>query len=384
MDLDQNPDILLVRKHLVEHLGPPAEVFEVRGSPIKTSPIQALHLSYFAPGGPEAPVVFSTCGACLFRMNDGRRVEAMMLLRKEPARDAFAAIHRLLSSFAIFAEANNESVRIGDVVRAPEDLHKFCGMDAILFLPPVPFLETFHKIPITKNEHVELIWLLPVYEAEATYALKYGPQALMMLFAAQGLDLTQTDRDEANTLIQPDDARVMAQKRSDEERARLEAQGGPKVVPLSKAPPRRNLGAGSFEVADQGDAVTITRRGDKKPKALKPVPQQEPPPPPPPPQQAQRPQNTQQPLVKKPVLRAVQKPEPVVRFDVNKPAQSTGTPGTAAKAPAAKPAAAPTPPPQKQESPEEAKKRRIEELKAKAADAAKRAAERQGGGEKKE
>src|SRR5262245_62034489 len=168
MELDRSPALLLVRKHLVEHLGPPQEVFEVRGSPIKTSPIQALHLSYFAPGGPEAPVVFATCGACLFKMNDGRRVEAMMLLRREPSRDAFSAIHRLLSSFAIFAEANNESVRIGDVVRAPEDLHKFCQMDAILFLPPVPFIETFHRIAITHEELVELVWLLPVYEAEAS------------------------------------------------------------------------------------------------------------------------------------------------------------------------------------------------------------------------
>jgi hypothetical protein len=376
MDLDQNPDILLVRKHLVEHLGPPAEVFEVRGSPIKTSPIQALHLSYFAPGGPEAPVVFSTCGACLYKMNDGRRVEAMMLLRREPNRDAFSAIHRLLSSFAIFSEANNEAVRIGDVVRAPDDLHKFCGMDAILFLPPVPFVETFHKIPITKGDHVELIWLLPVYEAEASYALKYGPQALMMLFAAQGLDLTQSDRDEANTLIQPEDARALAQKRSDEERAKMDAQGGPKAMPMSKAPPRRTLGAGSFEVADQGDAVAITRRGDKKPKAVRPVEQAPPPPPEPMP-----PQRTQPPPQKKPVLRSVGKPEPVVRFDVNAPklSQSTG-PATASKTPAAKPA----PPPPKPETPEEAKKRRIDELKAKAADAAKRAAERQGGGEKKE
>lgn len=371
MDLDQNPDILLVRKHLVEHLGPPQEVFEVRGSPIKTSPIQALHLSYFAPGGPEAPVVFATCGACLFKMNDGRRVEAMMLLRREPSRDAFSAIHRLLSSFAIFAEANNESVRIGDVVRAPEDLHKFCQMDAILFLPPVPFIETFHRIAITNEELVELVWLLPVYEAEAAYALKYGPQALMMLFAAQGLDLTQADREEANTLIQPEDARAMAQKRSEEERARLEAAGGrTPVAPASKAPPKRNLGAGSFEVAEQGDAVTITRRG-AKPKnptrVVQAVSDEEPASPPvasPPPQ----PSNAGQ--QRKPVVRLPVKAEPVVKFDLQRPEGSQRSPITkpGAKTP---PAAIPI-----KESPEEAKKRKIEELKAKAADAAKRAAER--------
>lgn len=371
MDLDQNPDILLVRKHLVEHLGPPQEVFEVRGSPIKSSPIQALHLSYFAPGGPEAPVVFATCGACLFKMKDGRRVEAMMLLRREPSRDAFSSIHRLLSSFAIFSEANNEAVRIGDVVRAPEDLHRFCQMDAILFLPPVPFVESFHRIALTREQQVELIWLLPVFEKEAAYALKYGPQALMMLFAAQGLDLTQTDRDEANTLIQPDDARQMAQKRSEEERARLEASGGkPSMAAVSKAPPRRNLGAGSFEVADQGDAVAITRRGAKpKTKVVQAV--SAPPPDPPPHQPQPQVQPPGAAAQRRPVVARPQtKPEPVKKFDLN-------AKNDAQKTPAAKPGAkvAPAPVPI-QESPEEAKKRKIEELKAKAADAAKRAAER--------
>src|SRR5688500_20241433 len=108
MDLDQNPDILLVRKHLVEHLGAPAEVFEVRGSPLPTSPIQALHLSYFAPGGPNAPVGFATCGACLYQMQDGRRVEARMLLRRPPNHEAFGAIHRPRAASAILAEAHTE------------------------------------------------------------------------------------------------------------------------------------------------------------------------------------------------------------------------------------------------------------------------------------
>ncbi|MCK6551858.1 suppressor of fused domain protein, partial [Myxococcota bacterium] len=265
MDLDSNPDVLLVRKHLVEHLGAPDEVYEVRGSPIPTSPIQALHLSYFAPGGPEAPVVFATCGAALFTMKDGRRVEAMMLFRRQPEPDAIAAIHRMLSSFAVFSEANDEAVRIGDVVRAGDDLHQFCAMDAILFLPPVPFVESFHRIPLTQGRQAEMIWLLPVFDAEADYALQHGPQALMMLFAAQGLDLTDPGRDEANTLILPEDARGLAEKRSEEERKKAAAKG---PSPTSRAPTRAApQGSGSFDVDDRGDAVAIVRRGAKPAKA---------------------------------------------------------------------------------------------------------------------
>ena len=48
-ELDSNPTVLKVRKHLVEYLGPPDEVFELSGSPIPGSPMPALNLAYFAP-----------------------------------------------------------------------------------------------------------------------------------------------------------------------------------------------------------------------------------------------------------------------------------------------------------------------------------------------
>lgn len=388
MDLDSNPDILLVRKHLVQHLGPPQEVFEVRGSPIPTSPIQALHLSYFAPGGPEAPVVFATCGACLFKMNDGRRVEALMLFRRQPTVESFPPIHRVLASFAIFSEANNEAVRIGDVVRAPEDLHQFCRMDAVLFLPPVPFVETFHRIALTQGESVDVVWLLPVYEKEASYALTYGPQALMLLFAAQGLDLTDTARTEADTDIAPEAARALAQQRSEQEKRR--AAQDPRGGPARARALRRPQGEGSFEVQDDAQIVTVIRRG-AKPKAKEAAPPATPPPPPasPPklvavpdpepaarsaPAPASRP--AQLPQRARPLRVAPVKPEPVVRFAV--PGRGPQE-RLAAKKPA--PAAAPAPraetparpPVETPESRAEAKRKRVEELKAKAAEAAKRA-----------
>ncbi len=261
--LDDNPQILLVRKHLVEHLGPPEEVFEVTGSPLPNSPVQALNLAYFAPQGPAAPVVFASCGASLFQMKDGRRVEALVLLRREPQGDAFEAVHRLLGSFALFPEENDEVIQVGDVVKAPEDLTQFCRMDAVLFMPPVPFVPSFHKFALSETESIEMIWLLPVYQQEAEYAIANGPQALMMLFAAQGVDLTEPQRDCADTSTDPKAAEEQARDVLESGQAAADKPaprrgGRPKTA-------RRDVGRGSFDVEEGvGGGIKISRRGGVK------------------------------------------------------------------------------------------------------------------------
>lgn len=372
-DLDTNQDVLLIRKHLVEHLGPPDEVFEVSGSPIPDSPVQALNLAYFAPAGPHSPVVFATCGASLYEMKDGRRIEGIVIMRQEPAGDAFDAVHRMLASFALFAESNDQVIRLGDVVRAPEELHQFCSMDAILFMPPIPFVETFHRVQLAGEKTVEIVWLLPVYESEASYALEHGPQALMMLFAAQALDLTEPNRDEANTLIDPSDAAEMAKRAGEENRKRAEAEGPKPIQPRAKPKTsRRSVGKGSFDVEEAkgpGGAVKISRRNKPKKKPTEPPPGRRGPPPP-------RSDGSPEPRPA-PRARPAAPPKPApkkkegVRFDIGKkPVRDPKQP------------ALPKRPEKKiepKEDPEEAKKRRIAELKKKAQEAAARARARQQG-----
>jgi hypothetical protein len=254
-----HPHIQAVQRHLMDHLGPPDEVFEVSGSPLPTSPVQTLNLAYFAPAGPDSPVVYVTCGASLFAMKDGRRVEALTILRREPTPEQADAVHRLLGSFALFAELNDEVVRVGDVVRAENELAKLSRMDTVLFMPPVPFVPSFYRVSVpsgpTAGAEVEMIWLLPVYASEAAYALKHGAQALMMLFAAQDLDLTDPSRAEANTLLDPREAQVRAQRAAEEAAAQRSAQAqGPKKP-------------GSFEAAEVGNTVRISRRGGAPPSA---------------------------------------------------------------------------------------------------------------------
>ncbi len=285
VDLDNNPTVLLVRKHLVEHLGPPQDVYEVSGSPLPGSPIAALNLAYFAPGGPEAPVVFATCGASQFRMNDGRRVEALVILQREPPDAHMEPIRRLLASFALFPEANDEAVRLGDVVRARDELAAFCRMDAILFVPPFTLVPSFHRIGLNDDEGIDLVWLLPVYAAEAEYALQHGPQTLMMLLAGERLDLTDPHRRPADCSRSPAEAADLAQKLTEE-------------APPAPAPRSRRPAASSPRPAPTNQptgAITVERRAPKTAPAPSPA----------------------RPAARRPVVRAKPVDEDV-RFDLSK------------------------------------------------------------------
>jgi hypothetical protein len=251
-------------QQLQQYLGTPAEVFELSQNPVEGSAIGKLKIAYFTPGGGTGRVVFATSGAHRARMNDGRRIEAMMILRKEPAGTAFDAVRNLLSTFVLLPEANGRSLRYGDVIRA--DLSAFSVMDALILVPPLVFPDRLHSAKLEDGGTIDFLWLVPVFEEEARYAIKYGPSALMLLTAAQGLDLTDMDRAEANTHAHPSDVVSLAKEATEEMLAKARAsRSRPKTpAPKLKSSPR-NIGKGSFEVkVDQSaGAVRVSRRNTR-------------------------------------------------------------------------------------------------------------------------
>lgn len=251
------PDVGVVREHLIVHLGAPYEVAELRRNPVKGSPIEMLEIAYFAPGGMQAPVLFSTCGLSQSLMENGRRMEGIFMMRPAPAKPQL--VYDLLSAFALYPDKNQVSIGIGDVLPGGAELEALCPMDALLVLPPVQFVEGFQRIPRWDQQIVDLFWLVPVFEQEAAYALQHGPEALLMLFAAQGLDLTDLKRDEANTVMTPEDAAEMARKREleDKKRPRPTARmAAPQ--PMMKRRPQPT--SKSFEAQEADDGAFVVRR----------------------------------------------------------------------------------------------------------------------------
>ena len=368
MDLDNNPLVLLVRKHLVEHLGPPTAVFEFSGSPVPNSPITGLNVALFTPGGPQGPAVYATSGASLFRMKDGRRVEALVVLNRPAPEDRNPAIHRLLGSFSFFAESNNEVVLPGDVVRAADELAPICRMDAVLFVPPITFQPSFHRVGVNEQEAIDLIWLLPIYAPEAEYSLQQGPEALMMLFTAQQLDLTDPDRPPADTQMSPEQAAEIAQRLANDASARAprrqqpsgrstnEAKA-PSASPSPRAAPRRGPSRGParprpntvrprrpgsrqkpeeddirFDLSKDG--APIRNRPVKTKRSTDPKP---PPPPPPPPEEPKLTKAERVAALKKAAREARARAKARQEASGNAPAPATAPPNAGAGRPPTKP-----------------------------------------------
>lgn len=255
------PDVGVVREHLIVHLGAPYEVCELRRNPVTGSPIELLEIAYFAPGGMQAPVLFSTCGLSQSLMENGRRMEGLFMMRPAPAKPQ--PVYDLLAAFALYPDKHQVSVGIGDVIPGGAELEALCPMDALLVLPPVQFVEGFQRVPRWDQQIVDLYWLVPVFEREAEYALQHGPEALLMNFAAQGLDLTDLRRDEANTVITPEDAAEMAKKRELEDRKRPRpAARMAAPAPMMKRRPQPTSKSFEAEEAEDGGFV-VRRRGVK-------------------------------------------------------------------------------------------------------------------------
>lgn len=364
-DQDASPEILAVRQHLVSHLGAPADVVAIRGNPDPDAVLQEIEVATFAPGGTDQPVVFATCGVSRVEMQDGRYVEAMIIVNRMPSAAHTEAIHKLLGSFALFAENNAQPVGLGDVVRSKDDVQTFSEMDALVFMPPLPFVESFHEFSRADGAEVEYIWLLPVYEDEAQYALDHGPGPLMMVFAAQRLDLTRMDREEANTLVSPEDAALLAEAAEREAIARGD-DGRPRPDDARRAPkPQVEIDPDAMAAfSATAGAVTIQRRPKPAKKAPPPAAEPDAPAETEAPPEGTRGSSTDRPrgpapgrpAVKRPPVRKKKrrKKKKVVRFDL------PSDPGP--ELPEEFVPDAPPPP----MDPEEARRQKIERLKAQA------------------
>lgn len=238
-----------VRAHLVRHLGPPGETFQLSGNPAKGARIRRLDLPFFAPEQHVRHAVFATVGASVYVMPDGGRMEAMLVLAEIPPRARFGAVHALLASFATYAEQHEAPLDYGDVVPAEALLAPLVHTDdrsgetptALMLVPPVPVSPDLARVDLPSGERIDVAWLLPVYAAEAELALARGAEAVMALFALEAVDPTSLTRrrlDTTRRIPSVDEVEAVLRQRASE-----------------KAP--------SYASEVRGDVIAITRRGPR-------------------------------------------------------------------------------------------------------------------------
>ena len=188
MDLDRQPTIQGVRRHLIEHLGAPRAVFGVNDT------YRYCSIAYFAPAGLQAPVFYVTVGLSLRPMQDERLMEALMVVCRAPNLQQVKAIRQILTYVAGLPQTVDDVIQVGDVIDAKSHLAPICQMDALLFVPPFLLPSAFHRVGLQGGQMVEMIWPMPVYAVEADYAYSQGAQALVQLFAEQRVDVTDLER----------------------------------------------------------------------------------------------------------------------------------------------------------------------------------------------
>jgi hypothetical protein len=186
--------VLAARNHWRNHLGQPSRVMELKGNPTPGSAIQRLEIAVYAPGGGGSTTLFATCGMSQHAMQDGRRMEVVLMARPEPDKDRAAAIHTALGVLAVYAEHNKVSLGPGSVIFSPEEIKRFSKMDALVLLPPLPFVEPLATYQWVNQQRVDVLWVVPLHDAEAKLCLDKGAGNLLKLFDQAKADLANLER----------------------------------------------------------------------------------------------------------------------------------------------------------------------------------------------
>ncbi|MCK6549074.1 suppressor of fused domain protein [Myxococcota bacterium] len=233
-----------ISAHLRRHLGPPGETFShAARSAARGARVTRVDMPYFLPEQHVEHAVLATIGASAYVMPDGGRVEGLLVFAEPPARAELDALQALLLAFATYAEAHRTSLDLGDVVPVGEMLRPLGPMTSLVLLPPVPVGRALGTLTLDDATRVDLVWLLPLYDAEAKRALADGAEALMGLFAIEDVDPTDWRRRPVDATRPVPDLPAI--------RAILKARDG------------RATRAASYTSSVKGDVIEITRRGGR-------------------------------------------------------------------------------------------------------------------------
>lgn len=229
-------DVTAVRSHLVQGLGPPADVLELSGSPDKA--LSKLEVALWTPAGPTGPAVLISCGASRVTLPGGRRYEASLIMRPVPDKDGLSRLAKLLGHFGLFLANATRAVPMGTVIRAPDELASLTPMTALLVTPAINFPPPFRQLKKGDKVQLDLAWLVPLHESEAQLVEQHGGEALMMQFAAYATDLAAWSRDPIPRLVSVEEAKAMITARAPAPPApapRAEVEATPAGDPARKA-----------------------------------------------------------------------------------------------------------------------------------------------------
>jgi hypothetical protein len=248
-----------VRSHLVQGLGPPADVLELSGSPDKR--LNKLEVALWTPAGPTGPAVLISCGGSRVTLADGRRYEASLIMRPVPDKEGLASLAKILGRFGLFLATADRPVPMGTVIRAPDELAALTRMTALLVTPAINFPPAFRQLKKGDKVLCELVWLVPLHESEAQLVEQHGGEALMMQFTAYATDLAAWSREPIPRLVTVAEAKAMVATRASAPLATPPATPGPPMpaAPAEAAPAASIAPAASADPARKAERVAALK-----------------------------------------------------------------------------------------------------------------------------
>lgn len=244
VQLDLPPDgILAARNHFINALGMPQQVLDLRS---KKGPVDRLEVAMFLPPNHQpGPAIFVTVGACRRQMPNGKRFEAVMMVKPRPDKALAEMVAHLLTGLAVYPTVHNEDIGPGAVLKSAEEIRASTGMDALVLLPPIPFADKFARFKGPDGTFVELLWALPVYDEEAAFLETHGVAKFYEALEAHQVDTALLGRAPVDLSSPP----------SKEEPAKVAKPGNGKGAPAAKGAPK-----GAKPVAKAKPAAKAARK----------------------------------------------------------------------------------------------------------------------------
>jgi len=128
-----------------------------------------------APDEPGKPWVYATCGAGQAAADGEAGAEYVLLT---PAADA--AIVEMLAALATVNADAPQGLGVGSIIALGRSWIASSWARHLLVLPPYPFGPGFELVEGSERRTV-VLWLVPIFAAEAQYAREHGYEALEQL-----------------------------------------------------------------------------------------------------------------------------------------------------------------------------------------------------------
>jgi hypothetical protein len=128
-----------------------------------------------APDEPGKPWVYATCGAAQAAADGEAGAEYVLLT---PAADA--AVVEMLAALATVNADAPQGLGVGSIIALGRSWIASSWARHLLVLPPYPFGPGFELLEGDERRTV-VLWLVPIFAAEAQYAREHGYEALEQL-----------------------------------------------------------------------------------------------------------------------------------------------------------------------------------------------------------